>query len=189
MRNTRKGFTLIELLIVIGILATLSAAMSVSASKATTAAKASAIYTNISNIKTAAALYQMQEGNGFKEINVSADALKNADLVDVAEYSKVNKATTTGTGNKATTKIEQTDGTIVYAIVPGTAAGAGAYVICKFSDESDAMDIAKALAGYKGIRVDLTNKTVGAFLYHNTAITKGTAAYDVAFTYPTTTTP
>lgn len=185
MKKSRKGFTLVELLIVISILAALSAAMSVASAKATVAAKASAISTNISNIKTAAALYQMEKGNAFKESLITADELKNADIIDLDEFNKVNTVTTTTKSGKTTTSITSTASNILYAIQSGTAEGAGAYVICKFSDESDADKIAFALAGYKNIRVDTTNKTAGAFLYHNTAPTKGTATYDVAFEYPT----
>ena len=183
MKKFRKGFTLVELLIVITILGALSAAMSVASAKATVAAKASAINTNISNIKTAAALYQMEKGNAFKESLITADELKTADLIDLDEFNKVIDKVTPGKNGAVT--ITTKDSNILYAIQSGVDNGAGAYVICKFADDSDAANIAVALTGYKNIRVDPTNKTVGAFLYHNTAATKGTAAYDVAFTYPT----
>ncbi len=181
MKRTRKGFTLVELLIVITILGALSAAMSVASAKATVAAKASAINTNITNIKTAAALYQMEKGNAFKESLITAEELKTADLIDLDEFNKVNTATTDAKGK---TTVKSSAGNILYAIQSGVDGGAGAYVICKFADDSDAAKIALALVGYKNIRVDTTNNTVGAFLYHNTAATKGTATYDVAFTYP-----
>ena len=61
MKKMRRGFTLVELLVVIAILGALSAAMAVSSSNATAAAKATTIYNNISAIKTAAVLYQLQE--------------------------------------------------------------------------------------------------------------------------------
>ena len=181
MKRTRKGFTLVELLIVISILGALSAAMSVASAMATVAAKASAINTNITNIKTAAALYQMEKGNAFKESLITADELKTADIIDLDEFNKVNTITT---DNKGKTTVKSTASNILYAIQKGdSSTGAGAYVICKFADESDAAKIALALAGYKNIRIDTTNNTVGAFLYHNTAPAKGTAAYDVEFEY------
>lgn len=186
MKKMRKGFTLVELLIVIAIIATLSAAMSVSGSNANAAAKASTIYTNINAIKTAAVLYQLQQGDGFKETNVTAANLKEADLIDLDEYN--GKNTITEDENTITTY-----NNIVYAIQQGTAASGsgesatsakGAYVICKFADDGDYTGIAKALAGYKNIRIDSTNNTVGAFLYHNTPKTKGSLAYDTDFSYP-----
>ena len=179
MKKFRKGFTLVELLIVISILGALSAAMSVASAKATVAAKASAINTNISNIKTAAALYQMEKGNAFKESTISVKELKDADIIDLDEFNKVNTVTT----KNGKTSITSTASNILYAIKAGTTEGAGAYVICKFADDSDAAKIALALAGYKNIRIDTTNNTVGAFLYHNTAPARGTAAYDVEFEY------
>ena len=175
MKGFRKGFTLVELLIVIAILGALSAAMSVSSSKATTAAKVTTIYNNINTIKTAALLYQLQEGASFKEENVTAKALSDAELINLDDYNK----------DKSGTK----DNPVRYAIVAGdNSNGTGAYVICTFYDETDYDDIAKSLSAYKNIRVDEDKCTVGAFLYHNTPATKGNAAYDVVFAYPSTTT-
>ena len=57
MKRTRKGFTLVELLIVVAILGSLSAAMSLSSGRATASAKASTIISNVEACKTAAALY------------------------------------------------------------------------------------------------------------------------------------
>ena len=57
MRKMRKGFTLVELLIVIAILGTLSAAMSVSVMGSTAKAKAAAIASNVEACVTAAAMY------------------------------------------------------------------------------------------------------------------------------------
>ena len=171
MKRTRKGFTLIELLIVIAIVAILAAAMTVSGSSANAAAKASTIYNNINAIKTSAIMYQLQKGIGFKESGITATLLKTEVELDLDDYNK------TGTTNN----------NILYAIQAGTEAGAGAYVICKFDDDGDAAGIAKALSGYKNIRIDTTNNTVGAFLYHNTSATQATGddapKYDCEFTY------
>ena len=57
MKKFRKGFTLVELLIVIAILGTLSAAMSVSVMGSTAKAKAVAIASNVEACVNAAAMY------------------------------------------------------------------------------------------------------------------------------------
>ena len=57
MKRTRKGFTLVELLIVIAIMGTLSAAMSVSVMGSTAKAKAAAIAANVDACVNAAAMY------------------------------------------------------------------------------------------------------------------------------------
>ena len=173
MKKMRKGFTLIELLIVIAILATLSAAMMVSSAKATLGAKVTTIYNNIQAIKTAAMLYQVNQGPSFKEANVTAANLKAADLIDVDDYNKDKD------GN---------ENLIRYAIVEGsTTDGTGAYVICTFYDDTDYEDIANSLKAYKNLRIDSADCTVGAFLYHNTPATfdkDANVTYDVEFAYP-----
>ena len=57
MRITRKGFTLVELLIVVAIMATLAAAMSLSIMGSTAKAKASTIASNVDAFVKAAATY------------------------------------------------------------------------------------------------------------------------------------
>ena len=166
MKAVRKGFTLVELLIVIAILGTLSAAMTVSSGSANAAAKASTIYANINTIKTAAILYQLQEGNQFKESKVTKANLQTAELLDLDSYNK------TGTGE------DEVKNTIMYEIVEGvdataSAATQGAYVICSFKNDSDFKAIAKSLKGYRDIRINGNEAneedyTVGAFLFHNT---------------------
>ncbi len=64
MKRTRKGFTLVELLIVIAILGTLSAAMSVSVIGSTAKAKAATIASNVEACVNAAALYCADHMNG-----------------------------------------------------------------------------------------------------------------------------
>ena len=172
MKKMRKGFTLVELLVVIAILGVLAAGMSVSSAKATMAAKVTTIYNNINAIKTAALIYQLNEGLGFKEENVTAKALKDAELIDVDDYNK-------GKDGKETL--------IRYAIVEGnTANGTGAYVICTFLDDTDYEDIAESLSAYKNIRIEKEKDyTVGAFLYHNTpAEFNSEVTYDIEFKYP-----
>lgn len=57
MKRTRKGFTLVELLIVVAILATLSAAMTMAVSGSTAKAKAATIASNVNACINAARLY------------------------------------------------------------------------------------------------------------------------------------
>ena len=185
MRKFRKGFTLVELLLVISIIGTLAATLSLAGGSATAAAKASTIYTNIQNIKTAAMLYQLQEGTQFKETNVTKANLQAAEIIDLDSYNK------TGTGTSAVKN------SIMYEVVAGTAAktgnnatsAKGAYVICSFANDSDFKAIAKALKSYKDIRVNgddenETDYTVGAFLFHTTPATADdTASYNCAFTF------
>ena len=57
MKKARRGFTLVELLIVIAIMGTLSAAMSVSVMGSTAKAKAAAIAANVDACVNAAAMY------------------------------------------------------------------------------------------------------------------------------------
>ena len=180
MKKLRKGFTLVELLIVIAILGALSAGMSVSSSKATAAAKATTINNNINAIKTAAALYQLQEGNEFKESKVDASELKKANILNLDIYNKGKDGTTASV--------------IQYTITKGADAGAGAYVVCNFAKDKDSVEIAKILRGYKNLRFDKeydaneeTATAVGSFLYHDTLSDQDTdLAYDCAFTYTVT---
>ena len=136
-------------------------------------------------------MYKMQEGDAFSEKNVDNDNLKASKLLDMETYNKTN-----GTANN-----------ILYKIVPGTVAtpadnsdpenpvaavpAKGAYVICSFASDTDKIAIAKALRGYKDIRIDgdedgETNYTVGAFFFHPTASSlPSTSAedYDTTMTY------
>ena len=64
MRNTRKGFTLVELLIVVAILATLTAAMTVSVTGTTAKAKAATIASNVEAFVNVARLYCADNTDG-----------------------------------------------------------------------------------------------------------------------------
>ena len=64
MKRTRKGFTLIELLIVVAIMATLTAAMTVSVSGSTAKAKAATIASNVDAFVRAAATYCADNTDG-----------------------------------------------------------------------------------------------------------------------------
>ena len=75
MKHLRKGFTLVELLIVIAILGTLSAAMSVSTNGATARAKASAIAANVDAAKSAAILYYANHAEDANLLTTTAETV------------------------------------------------------------------------------------------------------------------
>ena len=93
MRNSknirRKGFTLVELLIVIVVIGILSAMMMLSSTEATTSAKATAIVSNLRNMKTAALAYYAD--------HPTADTFPTANSTDVIKYLK-DGSTTLETG-------------------------------------------------------------------------------------------
>lgn len=61
MKITRRGFTLVELLIVVAILSTLTAAMTVSVTGSTAKAKAATIASNVNEFVKAASIYSNTE--------------------------------------------------------------------------------------------------------------------------------
>ena len=172
MKRTRKGFTLVELLIVIAIMGVLAAMMSLSVGSSTATAKAASINNSIHNIKIAALMYQIQAGDDFKEDNATQANLEATKLIDMAKYNE--------------------NAHIQFKIVKGTetdgALSAGAYVICKFINDTDKDAIAKALGGFKDLRVNATGDgatyTVGSFLYHDTNDYDSSVTYDVEMEFP-----
>ena len=169
MKRTRKGFTLVELLIVVAIMGVLAAMMSLTAGSSTATAKAAAINNNIHNIKMAAMMYMIQQGDSFAETNLNATVIDATNAVSITTLNENN------------TRIQ-------YKIVAGTEEDkvitAGAYVICSFASDTDRTAIATALNGFRDLRVDSTNATVGSLLYHPTASSQGSDAWDAAMAFP-----
>ena len=171
MKRTRKGFTLVELLIVVAIMGVLAAMMSLTAGSSTATAKAAAINNNIHNIKMAAMMYMIQQGDSFAETNLNATVIDATNAVSITTLNANN------------TRIQ-------YKIVAGTendtthAITAGAYVICSFANDTDKTAIATALGGFRDLRVDSTSATVGSLLYHPTASSQGSDAWDAAMAFP-----
>ena len=95
MKRMRRGFTLVELLIVVAILGTLAAMMSVSTNTATATAKAQQIINNIEACKTAAGIYYLEH----RDDDMTAEgAVKTAAafLNDTSTYVPGWKDYTTG---------------------------------------------------------------------------------------------
>ena len=67
MKNTRKGFTLVELLIVIVVIGILSAMMMLSSTEAVTSARATAVVSNLRNLKTAALAHYTDSMDYYSE--------------------------------------------------------------------------------------------------------------------------
>lgn len=190
----RKGFTLVELLIVVAIIGVLASMMTLSAGSSTATARAATIYNNIHSIKMAGLMYKMQEGDAFSEKNVTGANFKTAQLLDMDTYN-----TTNGSPNNIQYKIVA--GTEAKAAVPDSdpddgeddseaaVPAKGAYVICSFNSDTDKVAIAKALRGYKDIRINgdddgETDYTVGAFFYHTTKSEKDEDEdYDTDFAF------
>ncbi len=131
MRHVHKGFTLVELLIVIAIIGTLSAMMSVSTSGATAKAKAAAIAANVDACKSAAVLYAINATDDVSE--------KTAD--DVLKES-------------IPTWIDFSDGNTKYAAVTGDdGKGSDKWAITvDFSGEPEKVAIRDALRKIKGYK-------------------------------------
>ena len=135
MKRTRKGFTLVELLIVIAILGTLTASLSISAGDATARAKAAAIVNNIEACKNGAALYYSANFN-----DTSATMTPAGFLADTSDYVPNWKEFATG-------------GTITYTAGAETTPDTWTLVV-NFKDDQEAAKIATALSkipGYKSI--------------------------------------
>ena len=89
MKKSRKGFTLVELLIVIAILGTLSAMMSVNVAGSTAKAKAAAIVSNVASCRSAAMMYAVNHGTDGIDTKTADDVLFDA-LPSWKDYSNAN---------------------------------------------------------------------------------------------------
>ena len=108
MKKMRKGFTLVELLIVVAIIATFTAAMTVSVTGSTAKAKAATIASNVETFKTIAAL-DVANNAGENLSKKTAEELMIehlptwADFANPADTDTVVKYTASGTGPDAWT--------------------------------------------------------------------------------------
>ena len=138
MRKMRKGFTLVELLIVIAILGTLSAAMTVSSSTATAKAKAAVIANNLKTCTSGAQVYMFEHTDASTTLTTStADMLADA-VPNFTEFQEIS-----GTSD-----------TIIYAAVDksGVDKVPDKWTITVTLSGSDKGDIVAALKSIKGFK-------------------------------------
>ena len=137
MKKFRKGFTLVELLIVIAVLGSLSAAMTMSSTTATAKAKAASIVNNLKICTSGATIYNFEhvDDKGLKDITTTA-MLAEA----VPSFTKF-------------TAVDNNDtDTVLYAAVDTTTGPAGwtVTVTLNGTDKSDIVDALKTFKGFKG---------------------------------------
>ena len=88
MKKFRKGFTLVELLIVIAILGTLSAAMTVSSSTATAKAKAAVIANNLKTCTSGAQVYMFEHTDASTTLTTGTAAMLADAVPNFTEFTK-----------------------------------------------------------------------------------------------------
>ena len=159
MKRTRKGFTLVELLIVIAILGTLSAAMSMSVSGATAKAKAATIANNVAACITAARLYA---------VNNASDALATT-TADTVLFASLPSWKDFNSGN------------IKYAQVADGKGIDGWAITVDFGDDPEKDAIATELSNIKGFGKSYSSTTDTGTAIVNAA--SGTGESAVAGSY------
>jgi len=97
MKTSRKGFTLVELLIVVAILATLTASMTMAVSGSTGKAKAAVIASNVEAIKSTVSNY-LKTNTGTAMSTATPDSVLYDALPSWKSFSTTGNITYTATG-------------------------------------------------------------------------------------------
>ena len=147
MRKMRKGFTLVELLIVIAILGTLSAAMTVSSSTATAKAKAAVIANNLKTCTSGAQVYMFEHTDASTTLTTGTAAMLAAAVPNFTEFTEI-----TGTSDTIIYKAEDVTDKDVPDKWSITVTLSGA-------DKGDIVAALKTIKGFKNLTDPTANST------------------------------
>ena len=143
-RSMRKGFTLVELLIVIAVLGSLSAAMTMSASTATAKAKATSIANNLKIFTSGAQVYRFEHDDDIGTVDVDTTTMLSETVPNFSDFTNAG---------------DDDNDTILYAAIDADAddnalLGPDNWTIevtLNGTDKSDIVTALKNIKGFKGL--------------------------------------